>query len=900
MRSPGSRRLFHLSLARRVTHDVDAELRFHLEERIEELMSEHGMSRTEAEAMAAERFGDVRTVREELVAIDRAGHRRRARGEWLDALARDVRVGLRALGASPGFTVAAVLTLALAIGANTAIFSAVNAVLLRPLPTLPAGALERLVVVRNDMPAMNLRNTQLSPAESEDLFRLPVFEVAAAHAMRRPTLTGMGEPRQLVATRTLGRFFDVYGVRPIVGRLYRPEESEEGSDPVVVLGWTLWQELYGGDPNVVGKRMTINGTSTEIVGVLPREFHHPREAEAYLPQPMNADMRSPEGRSRLFMTFVGRLKPGVSERALRTALDAEARRWRREMTGIGYTPYGRADGTLPNTLVVTPFVEFLAGKLRPVLAVLMGAVTLVLLVACANVASLQLVRSVGRAREIAVRAALGARRGGIVRQLLVESLLLALGGGALGVLLGQLVVSALAHAAPAQFPQLEGLVLDRRVLGFTAAIAIGTGLLFGLLPAITASRVNIGGTLKESGGRGASASRSQHRLLNGSVVVQLALALVLLMGSTLVVRSMVGLLDLDPGFRADKVVTMKVTAPGARWGGERGPEFYRQLVDRVRTMPDVVAVGAAFGLPFSGDQDSTPFEIPTIAKLPGAPERHSEYRVVTGDYFRALGIDVVRGRTFGPEDRSGAGNVVVIDESLAKEYFPGVDPVGRQIRQLGSPTGDLWTVVGVVRSVMRLELGEAIKPTVYYHHPQVPWYNGLAVAVRTSGDEATMVRSLRAAVRDLEPEALVNDVRTMRERIDRSLGARRLAVWVLSGFAALALALAILGIYGVVSYGMAQRQQEIGIRMALGATAADVLRMVLRQGLRMAAVGLAAGIVAFLALGRMLEALLYGVSARDPLVMVAVALAITAAALLASWIPGRRAGRVSAGAVLRG
>ena len=892
----GWRRAFHLSLARRVPQDVDAELRFHLEERIEELMSERNLSRGEATALAEQKFGDVKKVRDELEAIDRAGYRRRARGEWLDGLARDVALGMRSLSRSAGFTVAAVLTLALAIGANTAIFSAVNAVLLKPLPTQ---ALDRLVVVRNDLPSLNLRNAELSPGESEDLVaRTDLFETATAYTRRRPTLDGLGEPRQLVAARTLGRFFDVFGVRPLLGRVYRPDESEEGHERVAVLSWATWQDVYGGDPNVVGRTMQLNGTSFEIVGVLPRDFRHPRGTDIYTPQVMNADLRSESGRSRLFMTFVGRLRPGVDEARLREGLASEMRRWR----GAHPSPASiDGEGALARALVTTPFVEFLAGKLRPVLAVLMGAVILVLLVACANVASLQLVRAAGRAREIAVRAALGARRAGIVRQLLLESLLLAVAGGALGLLLGQLIVALLRHAAPQQFPQLEGLALDLRVLAFTGAIALGAGLVFGLLPALPASRPDLTRALKGAAGRTASAGAAQRQLLQASVVVQVALTLVLLLGSTLVVRSLVGLLDVDPGFRADQVLTMKVTPPGMKYPREQGAVFYRTLVDRVRALPGVQAAGVAFGLPFSGDQDSSPFDIPGIAKPAGTPDRHAEYRVIEGDYFRAMGIPVRKGRAFDAGDVSAAGkNVVLIDESLAQEYFAGVDPVGRTLRQLGSANGDTWTIVGVVGSVMRVELGEPIKPTVYYHLPQVPWYSGLALTVRTTGDPETTLRAVRAAVRGMEPEALVTDVRTMQERVDRSLGARRLAVWVLSGFAALALVLAVLGIYGVLSYGMAQRQQEIGIRMALGATARDVTRMVLAQGLRLAGLGLAVGLVAFLAMGKVLEALLYGIAARDPLTLVLVATTVALAALAASWVPGRRASAVGAVAVLRG
>ena len=892
MREPsprGWRRVFHLSTARRVPQDVDAELRFHLEERIEELMAE-GMTRPEAIALAERKFGDVASVRREVESIDRESHRRRARGEWRATLARDARVAVRTLRRSPGFAVAALLTLALAIGANTAIFSAVNAVLLHPIPT---GALDRLVVVRSDLPALELRDTELSPSESEDLFRrTDLFSAATAYLRRRPTLLGMGEPRQLGATRTLGRFFDVFEVRPLLGRVYRPDESEDGHHRVVVLSYGTWQELYGGDLGIVGRTMDLGGASHEIIGVLPRGFRHPQGTDVYQPFPMDSSMRTPEARSRLIMSFVGRMRDDVTLDGLRTALDVEVRRW----TAGSATA---STSSRSHLLVATPFVEHLAGRLRPVLRILMAAVVLILLIACANVASLQMVRSAGRAREIAVRVALGARRTAVVRQLVVESLVLALAGGALGLLLGQLVVTTLARVAPAQFPQLEGLVLDRWVLGFTMAIAVGAGLAFGLLPALPASRVDVNDALKEGAGRGATGSASRARLLQGSVVLQVAMTLMLLLGSALVFRSFAALLALDPGFRPDHVVTMRVTPPGAKYPPTGIPAFYAQLLERVRALPGVEAAGAVFGLPFT-DQDSSPFSIPGADASPvGAPPRHAEYRVVTGDYFRAMGIPIVRGRAFAPADGERGPNVVVVDEQLAKQYFPGQDPVGRQLKHLGSARGDTWTIVGVVGSVMRAEIGEQHKATVYYHHPQIPWYSTLVLTVRTSQDAPAVTAALRSVIRRQDPDVLLTDIRTMRERVDQSLGARRLAVFVLGGFAALALVLALLGIYGVVSYGMTQRRQEFGIRMALGATARDVTRMVLRQGALLAAGGVAIGVLAFLLVGGALDALLYGIAARDPLTIVLGMLVVATVALLASWLPARRAASVEPVAALR-
>ena len=892
MTSTSRRRVFRLPLARQVGSDVDAELRFHLEERVEELMDQ-GMSRAEAEAAAAQRFGDVGKVRDEVVAIDRAGARRRGRGEWLDALARDARVALRHLGRSPAFTLAAVLTLALGIGANAAIFSAVNAVLLRPLPVQD---LDRLLVVRSDLVKLGLTDTQLSPAESEDLMtRTDLFESAAAYVGRRPTLTGMGEPRQLSSVRTLGRFFDVFGVRPQLGRFYRPEDSEVGAAPVVVLSDLLWRELSGGDPSFVGRMITLDDQPTEVIGVMPPGFRHPRSADLYVPFRMTARWRSPETRATLITTFVGRVKEGVTPEQLAAGFADQRRRWRESHPGT----YGDDPGAY--RLHATPLVTVLAGPLRTVLRVLMGAVALVLVIACANVASLQLVRAAGRAKEFAVRTALGAGRGAIVRQLLVESVLLALAGGLLGLLLGELTVSLLARLAPTQFPQLTGVRMDGRVLAFTAAVALGSGIAFGLVPALRASRTDLSDVMKDAGGRGASLGAGRHRLLQGSVVVQVALTLVLLLGSALTVRSLARLLGVDPGFRADGVYTVKVQPPqGSKYqSADAMPTFYRDAVERVAAIPGVEAAGATYGLPFSGDIDSTPFDIPGQEPAPGEPQRHAEYRVVTGDYFRSMGMQIRRGRALGPGDASGAPNAVVIDETLARQYFEGRDPIGRRIKHLGSPNGNLWTVVGVAANVMRTELGEPPKATVYYAHAQIPWYSGLALTVRSQLDEGQVARLVRAAVKELEPGAVLFDAQMMRERVDRSLGARRLAMAVLTGFAALSLALAVLGLYGVISYGMAQRTREIGIRLALGAQGRDVERMVLAQGLLLALAGLAAGAVVFLGLGRVLASLLYGVGARDPVTLNGCAALLVGTAALATWLPARRAAAVDPAIALR-
>ncbi|HEU4564418.1 MAG TPA: ABC transporter permease [Gemmatimonadaceae bacterium] len=794
----------------------------------------------------------------------------------MDTLLQDVRYAIRSLARQPAFAAIAILTLALGIGANTAIFSAVNAILLHPVE---APRLDRLVVIQDDMPGLQFRNAQLSPSESEDLFaRTDLFSASGAYTGGTATLTGAGEPRRLRAAWTMGRFFDVFAVRPHLGRFYRAEESEEGQHQVVVLSYGLWQELSGGDPSFVGRTIEIDARPYQVIGVMPREFRFPRTAQLFMPKLMNAAWRSPDRRATLTMQFVGRMRDGLTMERLRAGLDDEARRW-----------HERWDypAEYQHALVTLPFVQWLAGELRPILLVLLGAVGIVLLIACANVASLQLVRASRRAREIAVRAAIGAGRGRLVRQLLVESGVLALAGGLAGLWLGTMLVQGLAAWAPAGYPELQMLRLDGSVLAFTAGAAVLAGLLFGTLPAWRAGQVDAHEVLRESG-RGLSGGLGKSRFLRGSVVAQVALALVLLLGSGVTVRSLARLMAVDPGFRPEHAVTMRIDLPKARYARlEQAQAFEDQLLERLRAIPGVEAVGATYGLPFSDQGNSSPFDI--IGEPPLASgQRHANMWFVDGDYFRAMGIQLLRGRAFEPTDRDGSPWVAVIDEQLAKQYFPGQDPIGRRISQ-----GPEATIIGIVRSVKSSELGAPDKATIYYTYRQATWVLGnFAFVARGTIPADRLAAEMRGAATQIDPQLVAFDVQPMTERIAQSLGSRRLAMMVLTGFAALSLVLALLGIYGVISYGTAQRTREFGIRIALGARPGDVTGMVLRQGALLAAVGMTLGTLAYLATGRALSALLYGITPTDPLTLAAGILLVLPIALLACWLPARRASRV--------
>ena len=882
---PGLRRVFRLPANQRRVHDeVSDELWFHIQERVEELMDK-GLSRDEAEAEVRRRFGDVARIGEELERIDATTERRRDHGEWLDSMRRDVRYALRGIARRPAYTAIIVATLALGIGANTAIFSAVNTVLLRPVPT---PALDRLVVVREDLTALKLLNADISAGEAVDLAnRRDLFQSSTAFTRRSRNLTGLGEPQRVSIAQTIGDFFTVFGVQPHVGRLYRPEHSTEGPARVVVLSHALWQELGGGDPRFVGRSIDLDGAAYEVIGATPPSFRYPFGAQLYTPYILDQRALSPERRHSLNMTFVGRLTPGVRQEQLPAELRAEVARWN-----------ARLGGDYPEGFVLVPvsFVKYIAGDLRAILLVLMGAVSLVLLIACANVASLQLVRAIGRSKEFAVRAALGAGRGAIARQLLVESVVLSIAGGLLGVLLGRALLGVVIRWGAPEHRVLETVRLDTWVLGFTALVAIIAGLAFGVAPALRAARVNVQDSLR-GGGRGGTAGADRHRFLRGSVALQMALTVMLLMASTLTVRSLARLLATNPGFRSEQVMVTRVSLPGARYQNSAARmAFFHTLLQRLRAIPGVQAVGLAAYPPFSGGSDSSPFDLVGVPKRPGEEGRHANTQIVHGDYFTAMGIPLLRGRTFEPSDNNPNAPVAIIDEQLAKQYFaPGDDPIGKVIRHGAGPA----TIVGVVGHVQQNELGGPPKATVYHYYPHYAWIDFMSMMIRSSLPPQTVAAHARAVVRQLDGALPVYDVKPMTQRIDESVAARRLAITVLAGFAALSLLLAVLGIYGVMSYTTSQRTKELGIRVALGADPGAVVRMVLVGGLTLTGLGVVAGAVAFLGLGGVLRALLYGIPPHEPATIVLSAVALAGAALVACYVPARRAARVDPVTALR-
>lgn len=878
----GTRRPFRLPLgSNAVPGDVALELEFHLAERVDELIAA-GMSREEAMREAAARFGDWPAIGAEVTRIARRRAHRERMTEALGAWGRDLRLAFRSLGKQPAFTLTALLTLALGLGANAAIFSAVYGVLLRPLDT---PHLDRIEVVQQDVPGLNLFGTQVSVPEVRDLAEHDdVFQALGGSAGATFILAGPAEPERVLGVQTVGRLFDVLGARAEFGRLYRPEAGEPGAPRVVVLTHGFWRRWFGADTAAVGGTLEMNGIPYQVVGVLSPSFRFRPNAQVYVPYPITPALLQQRGS--WTTTAIGLRQPGLSPEQFASRLSGITAEWQAD-------PSKAYPAEMKRSLVAAPFVDWQAGELKGVLQVLFGAVVLVLLIACTNVANLQLVRSIAREKELSVRAALGAGRWALMRERFVESSVLAAGGGLLGLALAALLLRLVAGLESVSYFSLRTLTLRPAVLlfagGVTALAAVG----FGLLPTWRAGRPRLLPVLGEAA-RGSSAGPSKGRLLIASVAVQVALSLVLLLGAGLLVRSLSRLLQMDPGFRPAQVLTFRVALPSASYPtpADRAT-FFRGLTERLLGLPGVEAAGAISDLPFGDGRNSSPFRVERRPVPPGAPDRHADMRYVAGDYFKTMGIPLVAGRGFSAEDRAGGPLAVVIDDALAREVFGDESPLGYRLNQ-----GLDATIVGVVGSVKHGDLREDDKATVYYPYAQTPWYSGLYLTVRTPEAE-TILPLAKAAVRDMDPALPVYDIRAMQERIDRSLGTRRFALIVLSSFAALALLLALVGVYGVLSYSTRQRAHELGIRMALGAVPRDLLRMVLRQGMAVAGAGLALGLVAFLVLARLLASLVYGVSPRDPVTIALGAGILLAGALAAAFLPARRAARGDPASILR-
>ncbi|HEV3469189.1 MAG TPA: ABC transporter permease [Pyrinomonadaceae bacterium] len=812
----------------------------------------------------------------------------------MKTLWHDLKYAVRVMLKQPGFTLVAVVTLALGIGANTAIFTVVDAALLRSLPYRDP---ERLVHLWE---AKQNRDFDRREASYPDFLdwraqTTEVFEGVAGYVNRGYTLTGEGGPERVMGAAVTANFFDLLGVRPAHGRAFREGEDEPGAAAVAVLGHGLWQRRFGGDPKVVGREVTLNGESYTVVGVLPADFQFARVGSTDLWTGLRPTPNFATPRYMHWLNVVARLRPGVTMEAARARLDAVGR-------VIAAADPGAHKGT---ALVAVPLHEEVVGQVRPVLLAMLAAVSLVLLIACANVANLLLARGAARRKEVAIRTALGASRWRLVRQLLTESVLLAGVGGALGLVVAlwgvDLLVAAIPEAQLLQMPYLRGLSLDPGLLLFTAALSLATGVLFGLMPALDASRADLQEAMKE--GRRASGTKRSGRLRAALVVSEVAVALVLLVGAGLLVKSLLRMLSVDPGFRVENLLTMRVNLTPQRFAGDtdgsQRAAFFEELLRRAGNLPGVEGAAAVSNLPLSGDGGTgTPSVVGREEPAGGWSEAH--LRVVSPNYFDVMGVRVQAGRGFTERDRVGTSPVILVNRTFAERNFGGEDPTGQRVTFRFTQGQPPFEIVGVVGDEKIKSLDAQTTPVIYFPMLQGP-DSSAALVVRTASDPEAMAGALRGELRALDPDAPLFGVRTM-ERVISDAPAtfmRRYPAYLIGVFAAVALILASVGIYGVISYAVTQRTHELAIRAALGARRADLLRLVLRQGLALALGGVAAGILGALALTRLLSSLLYGVSATDPSVYAGVSLLLLAVVLVACLVPARRATKVDPMEALR-
>ena len=808
-------------------------------------------------------------------------------------LRQDVRYGLRTMLRQPVFTGVAVLALALGIGGNTAIFSLVNAILLRQLPFRQPEQLVWVSARRAD--------------SGKYPFTLPDFidyrdqnrslDGIAAFANWSVNLTDRGDPERLQGLRISANSFQMLGVEAVVGRALLPADDTPGQERVVVLSHGLWQRRFGADPQMVGKTLTLNGAGYTVVGILPPQFFFPiREAELAIPLAPDADPWRGVRTSVNFLRALARLKPGVTREQAEADLTAVAQRLRRQYPVANAQKLG---------VTLSPLHEEVVGNFRLALWVLLGSVGVVLLMTCVNLANLALARGVARHREMAIRTALGATRRRLVRQLATESLLLAGLGGAAGLLLASYGVDLLLALGPASLPRAAEVGVDFRVLGFTLALSILAGVAFGLAPAWQATRVDLHDELKESGRGGAGGAR-QNRARGLLVVSEIALSLVLLVGAGLLAKSFFRLQSVDPGFEARNVLVIRLSLPKAQYPNRAAATaFYEKLRPRLSSLPGVETVGVVHALPLSGVFASIPFTIEGRATAPDEALR-ADYRLVSTGYFRALRIPLLAGREFSEGDTALTGSVAMISRSLAHRYWPSGNPLGAHLMIDDNDQGPRPVeIVGVVGDVKHLSLDEEPAPHIYLpihqaHEDAVVWLtNNQYWLLRTVVDPSTLAAAARREIQAVDREVPASSIRTMDQYLAASVAPRRFNLWLLTVFAGAALVLAGTGLYGVISCGVAQRRREIGIRMALGAQARDVLKLVIGQGMAMALGGVALGLLAALGLTRLLTSLLFSVSSTDPPTLLATAGLLMFVALLACWIPARRAMRVDPMVALR-
>ena len=860
-----------------VIGEIDREMRSHVELQVEANMKA-GMSPEEARAQAMRSFGNVNRALD--AAYDVKG------GGFLETLAQDTRYGIRMLAKHKAFTSVAVVTLALGIGANTAIFSVVNELLLRPLPYRDA---ERIVTLWEVNPEGRHQNSASRANFRAWKAQSTSYQYMAAFSDQRLNLTGNGEPEELSVQSVTSEFFKVLGIEPILGRTFLPEDLQGNSNPVAVLTYGLWQRHFGGQPSIVGQPIMLNGTAFTVIGVMPRGFQfyikqrsgtgRPAEIWTILPMPVGPGANE-RGR---FLGTVARLKDGVS-------VDYAANELR---TIAARTSAESPEFNKNFSAEVLPLREQFFGNVRRPLWLMLGAVGFVLLIACANVANLLLSLATSREKEIAVRAALGARRGRIVRQLLTESLLLALIGSALGLGFAWLGIKALILISPRDLVNLQTVGLNLTVLLWTLTVSVLTGIIFGLAPALHISRLNLNDSLKEGGKSESSQASGSRRLRSALVVSEIALAVVLLASAGLLIRSFMRLQQIDPGFDVDNVLTMVVPVPVTRY--KEDPQFvnfFSQLLDKVRHLPTVRSAGEINYLPLYGGMGSgTGFKVVGRPEPPPGEGPSTDVRVVDAGYFPAMGIPLLRGRNFSDLELKEPRHVLLINEALARTYFPNEDPIGQRLDVEMFDTPQPAEVIGIVGNVRYDSLIDESPPAVYFPHPELV-YSVMTLVIRTDGDPSAIAPAVQREIRTLDPNQPVSDIRTMNQVMSEWVSRSRFNTLLLGIFAGLATLLSAVGIFGVMNYSVALRTREIGLRLAVGAQPRQVLLLILKQGLLLTILGVGLGLVAAFGLTRLLSGLLFGVTALDVTTFTTISVLLVIVSLLACYLPARRAMRI--------